>query len=146
MICSKLYWSLYKALQSTINCINLITIYEKLKRHCNDIMAWHRDAWQHHDNSMMISRYYFIHMPPMSCHDTSHCRYHSMTSNMPISWHDNHTNIMAWHHRWYLGNIIWQYHNDIMVLLWSYGDTKIGYQKIPDTVQQMQASERMTDR
>ena len=27
----------------------------------------------------------------------------------------------------------------------SYGDTKIGYQKIPVTVQQNQVSERMTD-
>ena len=63
------------------------------------------------------------------------CQYHGMTTTL-ISWHDITDDILA---------ISWQYHNDIMVLTtititmilrYATWDTKIGYQKIPDTMQQ----------
>jgi len=81
-------------------------LYEKLKRHCNDIMAWHRDAWQHHDNSIMILRYV------LHTYDIMAWQWHDIT--YPISWHDNG---MTSHTRYHgmtshILAISWQYHND----------------------------------
>ena len=62
-------------------------------------MAWHRDAWQQHGNLMMISLHTYADFMPW---------YHIADIIM-----DN--DILA---------ISWQYHNDIMVLLWSYETLK----------------------
>ena len=60
------------------------------------------------------------------------CQYHGMTTTL-ISWHDITDDILA---------ISWQYHNDIMYYDPLVRDTKIGYQKIPDTMQQIKQIDR----
>ena len=58
---------------------------------------------------------------------TTYIRYHGMT----MAWH-HIPDIMAWHH------ISWQYHDNIITISWCYTLSlldKIGYQKIPDTMQ-----------
>ena len=97
------------------------------------MISWHDIVM--HDNIMTTRWWYRATTTYIWWYRHLICQYHGMTTTL-ISWHDITDDILA---------ISWQYHNDIMVLTtititmilrYATWDTKIGYQKIPDTMQQ----------